>query len=306
LGGISLLGIVVAIVLSREPQEVSRAEPIPLPVEIKSPPSPEEVAAPHLKAANEACRRAIDEHVLALAPFFAEAKQNTPSFAEAALSWGSKWRLIADHVPFAAGGRHEAYIRKKFEQHVFGPPEMERAITQLVRGYLTHVQSIEGRMLVDLRADVADFPETYLLAGFDDARLQKAYDQAITQAMARVGSSLPADIGGQLVSIIAGEVLAQVAIRIGVSAGILGSGAASSWATFGIGLVVGVIIDQIVAWVWDWWADPDQNLVAELNAKLDMMYRLLVSSLRSRLQTFAAERAKLRQATVLELLQRRE
>jgi hypothetical protein len=104
-------------------------------------------------------------------------------------------------------------------------------------------------------------------------------------------------------------VLTQVAVRLGVSAGILGAGASTSWATFGAGLVVGLIVDQLVSWIWDWWADPRGSLATELNAKLDSLHALIVDGdaqtpgLRTALGEFARHRAELRRAAVLDLLQ---
>lgn len=192
---------------------------------------------------------------------------------------------------------------------MFKPPQLEDAIRQVVASYLKHVESIEGQMLVRIRADVAEFPSPYLIAQIDESKLQATYDEALSRAIEATGSNLRTDITTELVSIITGEVLAQVAVRLGVSAGILGTGAASSWATFGIGLVVGLIVDQIVSWVWDWYADPKGNLAVELNGKLDEINRLIVDGsddvqgLRERLRAFAKDRATVRSQAVLEILQ---
>ena len=245
----------------------------------------------------------------ALDGFFADSKKNTRAFADEALSWSSKWRLVADHLPFTRKDRHERFIRQKFEEYVFKQSQLEDAVKQVVKSYLTHVRSIEGKMLVDLRADVADFPSAYLLAQIDENKVQAAFDEAISRAIAATGSSLRADIATELVSIIAGEVLTQVAVRLGVSAGILGTGAASSYVTLGIGLIVSLIVDQIVSWVWDWAADPRGNLAHDLDRKLDQINRLIVDGsndvkgLRARLQEFARERAGFRRQAVLALLQ---
>jgi hypothetical protein len=116
-------------------------------------------------------------------------------------------------------------------------------------------------------------------------------------------------VATQVVSLITGEVLTQVATRLGVSAGILGTGAASSWATFGIGLVVGIIVDQIVAWVWDWYADPTGTLAGQLGTRLDGVNRLIVDGsddvqgLRSRLEAYAEQRAAMRETALLAILQ---
>jgi hypothetical protein len=310
LSGVGLLAVATTMILSRRTAEMPQEQPKSTPAvsaPVIEPPSPETLAAPHLAAADAQCAAIVDRHAKSINAFFDEAKRNTPAFSEAALSWASKWRLIADYTPFTKGGRHEVFIRNKFEEHVFSRNELEVAVTRIVKSYLTQVRSIESRMLVDLRTDVAGFPETYLRVGsLDDSRLQQEYDQALSRSMDATGSRLSGDIGSQLVSVITGEVLAQVAVRMGVSAGILGTGAASSWTTLGIGLVVGVIVDQIIAWIWNWWADPKGDLASELNAKLDSMNRLLREGLRVRLQDFAEERAQLRRQTVLALLRPQE
>jgi hypothetical protein len=300
---VSLAGVTVGVCLSQLRRAQSDATIEPTPARIILPPKPEEVAAAHLNSADRACEAIIEEHVAAIEAFFQQARSNTEAFAKASLGWGSKWRLVSDHLPLAEGGQHERYIREQFEAYVFSREEMEQAVTGLIRNYLAQVQSIENRMLVGLRADVADLGDVYAIAGLDDTQLREAFDQAISQAIASAAGSLPGDIGVQLVSIIGGEVLTQVATRMGISAGILGTGAASSSVTFGVGLVVGVIVDYMVAWVWDWWADPTGELADAMNAKLDAMQKEMEDSLRSRLNTFASERSMLRQSTVLALLQ---
>jgi hypothetical protein len=303
------LGAAVAVLLGRPLLDVVREKPAPTPPQIKVPPPPEELAKPHLDRAEKETKRVIDEHVKDLDAFFTQSKKNTRPFAEEALSWSSKWRLMADYMPFTSKDRHQKFIREKFEEYIFSPAQLEDAVKGSVSSYLVHLRSIEGRMLVDLRADVADFPSSYLLAQVDAARVQAAYDDSLSLAIEATGSSLRADIATELVSIITTEVLTQVAVRLGVSAGILGTGAASGWATFGMGVVVGLIVDQIVSWVWDWWADPKGNLAADLDKKLDEINRLIidgsgnVQGVRGRLQQFARNRDVVRRQAVLALLQ---
>lgn len=275
----------------------------------KPAPSPEEIAGPHLRWAEKQSAQVLDEHLREIDAFFSQAKKNTPEFSERALSFSSKWRLVADHVPFTRGGRHDAFLRTQFEQHLFKPAELGAVIEQVVASYVAHLRSIEGEMLVKVRADVADFPDTYLVAELDEAALAARYDDALSHALAATGSGVRSDVATQVVSLIAGEVLTQVAVKLGVSAGILGTGAASSWATFGIGAVVGLIVDQIVSWVWDWYADPVGSLAKQLNAKLAGLHRLIVDGadgvqgLRTRLRAYAADRARMREAAVLSVLQ---
>src|SRR5207248_874410 len=64
---------------------------------------------PNLDWADEECRKAIAERLKPLEAFFVQAKKRTPTFAEHVLGWGSKWRFVADRMPFTRGGRHDEY-----------------------------------------------------------------------------------------------------------------------------------------------------------------------------------------------------
>jgi hypothetical protein len=304
-----LFGVVCAVVVGRPVIESFRepSHPVATPV-IKLPRTPERVAQPHLNRAEKETERAIDEYIDPINVFFSDSKKNTRGFAEEALSWGSKWRLMVNHVPFTSGGRHERFIRLKFEEYIFSTAQLQQAVEQAVSGYLARVRSIESKMLVDLRADVTDFPSTYVLAKLDDNTLQAEFDQAISQAIQATGSNLQGEVGTQLVSIIVSEVFTQVALRLGVSAGVIGTGAAAGWMTLGIGAVVGLIVDQIVSWVWNWYADPKGSLSKELDNKIDQINRLIVDGsddvqgLRARLTKFAKDRAPVRSNATLRLL----
>ena len=105
----------------------------------------------------------------------------------------------------------------------------------------------------------------------------------------------------------AGEVLAQVAVRLGVSAGILGTGAASGWATFGIGLVAGLVVDQIVSRLWDYFADPELELAIELSRSLSQLRDLICHGdnqtigLDGQFKSWNSQRDTLRRTAVYEL-----
>ena len=163
-------------------------------------------------------------------------------------------------------------------------------------------------MLVELRIDAGDLPASSLLEQ-DDRQLQASYDSALAKAIEESGAKVQDDVAAGIASTVAGEVLTQVALRLGVRAGILAAGAASGALTLGVGLVVSVILDQIVSFAWDWFADPKGNLANEINRKLDEMNRLLVDGstdvkgLRERLRESARERAGIRKTIVLRLLQ---
>jgi hypothetical protein len=232
-------------------------------------------AKPHLDQAQLQVQELIDRGCPQISELFQKARANVPEFSQTCLGWSSKWRLAADAVPFSRGDRHSDYIREQFETQLFRADELERAIKQTIAEFLTEVRSIESHMLVALRADLADFPESDPVQSLDREQLEVKFQEAIQSAAGTVGDDLQSNVNSQLVSLIAGEVLAQVAVRLGVSAGILGTGAASGWVTLGVGVVIGLVIDQIVMWIWDWWYDPNVELAKQLQSKLLLLEQLI-------------------------------
>lgn len=278
-------------------------------------PTPAELAAPHLEWAQRECGLRLYQELTPIEDFFRDAKKHAPEFSKVALSWSSKWRLMADYVPGTKGGRHEKYLRAEFEKLLFTPAQLEQVITRSIRGYQLQIEGIENEMLVRIRAGAREFPDDYKLAAFSKDELQANYEQAIGRVIAKSQRDFARSASGEVVSLIAGEVLTQVAVRLGISAGILGTGAAASPYTLGLGIVVGVIVDQLVSWVWEWAADPKAELTGELNKKFDEIRGLILDGppadkdgqqepgLRARLRTYSEQRGELRRAAVLEMLQ---
>jgi hypothetical protein len=265
-------------------------------------------AGPVLAWADAQSVDAIDGHVRAVNQFFRDAKRRTPAFAKDVLSFSSKWRLVSDKLPFTRSDRHAIYIRDTFGQRVFSAQQVAQALDQVVRNYVATESGIENQMLVRLRADVGDLPAGRI-EGFDDpARLQFAFEQALAKADERVRADLRADLSRESVSLVVGTALQAVLVRLGVSAGILTAGAASSWETFGVGLVACIVVDQIVSWVWNWWRDPVGDLSGRVNEKLTELNVKLVDGdqgrpgLRMTLTEFAHKRAALRRAAVEQLI----
>lgn len=299
-----LVGVVAGVLIVSPLLNVLwRSQPPEKPTDLKA------IVAPHLDSAKTKSEDVIENHLIPIRRFFNESKKNTPAFAAIALGWGSKWRLITDKIPYTQGGQHEVYIRSQFEQTVFDRRALETVVSLAVSEYLADINSIENQMLVDLRADLAGIPGEVPLAQLEESQLKVKFDEAIQNAIAAASGQLKADVSTQLVSIIVGEVLTQVAIRLGVSTALIGGSAIT---TLGVGIVIGLIVDQIVAWVWNWWADPKGELAKKIDVKLDEMCKLIcdgdsagaqrVEGLRQRFQAIALERAGLREKAILELL----
>lgn len=270
-------------------------------------PDPAQLARPHLDWAAAESERAIEEALRPIRTFFRDSKKQTADYAADLLGFRSKMKLVWDTLPLTEKV-HPTFVRTRFEEKIFKPADLEKIVEQTVFGYLQQVAGIEGEMLVRLRTDMADFPDSYPIVGLDRSVLKKSYEDALAVALEASGDDLTHTGSELLVSTVAGEVLTIVALRIGVSAGILGAGGATGTVTLGVGVVVGLIVDQVVSFVWDWYADPQGNLAATLNSKLDDMSLLIVSGpdgrggIKAQLQKLAATRANLRREAILNVL----
>jgi len=306
---------VVAGVLLREPiAERFRDKPAGLtPVNIQLSPDAKKIAAerakPHMDWADAQSLKAVDDHLASLSAYFEEVKKRTPKFAEEVLGWGSKWRVVVDKMPFTRTDRHEKYLRERFEAHIFTSEQLSQSIEAVVKGYISSVQSTEGLMLVKIKADIADLPQASLPQFASKESLELASAEALENAATKVQVDLRNDATRQVASIIAGEVLSMVAVRLGVSGGILAAGAGSSWATLGIGLAVDIIVDWVVEKIWNWWADPVGDMSKMLNGKLDEMHKLIVDGdgtnpgLRGKLLELHEKRKQVRRQAVGDLIE---
>lgn len=268
----------------------------------------EEIASPHLLRCQQRVSLASQSHTEPIVDLLNRAQIKVPKFSKTALSFASKWRLIADSVPYTKGDRNEIYLREEFESIVLRSSDLEEAIQESIASFLQEIRSIENQMLVELRADLDDFPQVDWSKWKDDATLREQFDIAIATAMESSNTDFKNAVGSQLISLIAGEVLTQVAVRVGVSAGILGTGAASGWATLGIGVVAGIVIDQVVSTVWKYWDNPETELTEQIQSQLSNLQRLICEGdettrgLRQHYTRVSEERDSLRRLAIHSLL----
>jgi hypothetical protein len=257
-------------------------------------------ARPHIEKADAESQAGIDTSLRSLQAFFDEAKGHAEAFAYDVLGWTSKYKLIR--------GQHEEFLAETFRKHFFGPDELKQAMTSAVEAYVADLEAIDNRMLVDIRMDVADLPAAATLTKMPIPDLQQRYQSVCSRIAGITGADTAVDVGRLAADMIVSSVVTMMAARMGTSAVVLGAGAASSWWTFGIGIAIGVIVDQIIATVWDWTYDPHGKLVALMEEKIDELQNLVLDGaegkpgLRQELRRYADKRAIVRREAVLELL----
>lgn len=257
-------------------------------------------AKPRIERADAESRQAIDAGLAVVEEFFAAAQAGTDAFADDVLGWYSKYSLIR--------GRHEEFLAESFRRHFFGPEELTEAMRKAVAASIDEFDAIDNRMLVAIRLDVADLPLPSALARLPAPDVESRYRGICGQISGLTDTSLKGDMVRVVSDVIVESVVAMVAARMAASATAVGTGAASGWWTLGIGLVVGVIADQIIAAVWDWAYDPRGKLVEMMHGKIDEVRRLVIEGengqpgLRRELERYADRRAVARRDAVLALL----
>jgi hypothetical protein len=260
-----------------------------------------ERALPLLDQADQEGRQAVADQIQALDTFFDGAKARMPALAESVLGFASEWRLVADHIPYAGAGRHEAFLREQFDRRLFTPEELDQRVRAAVDSYLRAERAIEDRLLVRLRQDLDDIPAALPECRVDLDAVRTGLEHARAETTARVQATLRLDVAREIVVLAAAEVVTRLAIRTALPASLAGSG---PW-TFGLGLAAAVAADQALAWTWDRWTDPRGQLVETLDTSLDELRRRVLDGtpegpgLQKQLEGLARARAARRRAAVL-------
>lgn len=230
------------------------------------------IADNHLDWADQASVQVAEEELRPLLVFFDDARQNTRRFAQETLSFDSKLKLVTDF--FTQNEEHPRFLKNRFESLVFVQEDLDRAVQGVVASYLKRLDDVESQMLVRMKADLATLPETSL-AGDLAPGLSDRLEAVIRDAITATQTELQASVGVEIVSFLAGEVVTQATLHLATSSGILGAGALSGTATFGVTVVVGLIVDQIVSEIYNDAFDPIGKLSGTLNERLTEMERLI-------------------------------
>lgn len=286
------IGIIIAMALRSAGPSSS---PLVLPAATKS---AHDVVREHTAWADSQGKIGLDGRVAELREFFAEARQHTRPFAEQVLSFDSKWKLVSQKV--FGGDGHTQFVREQFDKHLFTNEALDAAVANAVDGYLRYLEDVDSQLLVRLQTDLADLPPGTAPQLTDREQLRAILADALSRALESVHAEFRGTVGCEVVGWFAGEVLWNAMTRLATSAGVLGTGAAASWATFGTSIIVSIIVDYVVAWVYDQVFDPAGELSRMLDGKLTELEENILSGdadhpgLVARLRDYAAHRAAAR------------
>ena len=257
-----------------------------------------------LDQADRDAHQAVSGQVATIAILFDAAKKQTPALAGEVLTWSGHLRFLIDHVPGAGTGRHAAFLDAAVARHLFRPEQLTAHLDAAVRAYLQAEHTIEDRLLVQLRQDLANLTVPGSGPVLDTKAVSAALDRLTQVTVAQACVGLRVDVCRELVSWVVCEVAGRIAIRVVVPEALV----ASAPATMGVGLAAAVVVDQAIAWTWDYWADPRGAMTRALNSQLDeCAQRVLVGTreapgLQPRLEAWAHTRAVQRRAVILQAI----
>lgn len=178
------------------------------------------------------------------------------AFAEDILTLGSKGRLIWSKMPFTDRDGYKKHVSHLFSTHLFTAEELGAEFKRAVEGSLKDVEAIENQLAVELQEIITGTSATPGLR----ATALEAFRGAMEKIVAAGQTDAGKDVGKLVASEIVSQIGMQVLVRVGVSAGLLGAGAATSWWTFGAGAVIGLLAD----YAWGWIDNPEANIQREV------------------------------------------
>lgn len=241
------------------------------------------IVAPRLEIAQEEALEALKKRTQQVADFFTERQKHLHEYAERVLSLKSKWELAWSKMPKADKDGHTKFLKDEFAKIVFSEAELTKAITQATEDYVRDVNAIENALLTKVRADIQDFPEcaAILSATNSDDLFRARFASTVTQLSQSTQTDLQAAagqlVGSEIAAVIAIQVGKAIATRLGVSAGIIGTGTALGPETLGVSIIAGVVVDQAVSWVVGWFYDPTAEIEGKLRTQLEGLSTLIVN-----------------------------
>ncbi|HMP58409.1 MAG TPA: hypothetical protein PKD86_03555 [Gemmatales bacterium] len=252
-----------------------------------------------LDAADAASQQAMADSQVGLHQFFASRHGSARKYAGVVLSFKGKWIYVKSCFPWAEGNEHAQFLMEEFRAQVFRPEELQACMADCIQGYLSRLRGIENQLLVEIRQDLSEgewaFPSG-LQPLMDQRHLQHAFDRRLGDVQGLVGQDVSLRLGKEFLSLAAGDLAGHLLVKVGLalagrtatSASLLGAGAATGWATLGVGLAAAVVIDLALdAALSAAGYDPEAVVAEKIGAELANMERMLLDGVPEAVSAFA-------------------
>lgn len=218
-----------------------------------------ERARPMIEEVATGTRTAAADAAFPVQDFLRERRARARDFATELLSLAGKWEYVKGSL---GAGDHALYMQECFARHIFRPEELQAVLESSVGRYVGVAEGLENRLLLELRADLADGAMAapgYLPSLASEAEFRERFDETLAAIAPVVAADLGADLGKEVVSMVglqvASRIVAEIgtalAAELGVSGGLLGTGTLSGPASWGIGIAAAILADQLLTWAME-------------------------------------------------------
>lgn len=209
---------------------------------------------PLLEQADRRAAQLLDKHLASIHAFLDQRKAGSRAFAERMLSIRGKWEALKSLI--GDDSDYTAFLQEAFAEHLFPMDELKKVVDAAVRSYLAELESIDDDLLVRLRADLGDdaLPRIAIPALSSEQALRNHYHELSQRVAQDMRFDLAVLAGRELFSWPAGNIAtdltmqvgAALATRLGISTALFEAGAASTWETLGISLIVSFVLDAVI------------------------------------------------------------
>lgn len=223
----------------------------------------------HSAWAEQAAEERLALPLITVQEFFSAARGRTRPLAESILGWRSKWHLGSDWV--RGSEDHPAWLQAQFEVQLFSEQELQECFNAALSIYFSELKEIESEFLLRVERDLEALSAHEIGAEIDVTHLRSTLHETLAQCQSAAQADLQATVAIEALSWVTGELMTVVIAQLSVSAGLIGAGASTSWATFGLGLVASVAADYAINKFYDYQFAPTDKLQHRLIECLDII-----------------------------------
>lgn len=203
-----------------------------------------------VEQAREKNSAAVERAEQELREMFREMRSNVPAFVSDMNGLWTKCKivmnLVADAWPWQADrNRVRRMVEEKWAQHLMKPEKLEGRIKGVLDEFGRELQAERNLLLVDVGNVLREVRVEKAQAGVDVRQVyEKRFEETLKPLLAKL---LETEAASLVISEAAGVVIVNLVTYVATKAGVLAAGGLSGAATFGIGLVVGLIVDWIIS-----------------------------------------------------------
>lgn len=198
------------------------------------------------------CEKALEARANELEAWYLADKTRTEAMAAELNSLKGKWIMAKTTVSGNEKERKD-FFQSVSKEYLHSSQDCEKQTAMVVAELLRDWTDVEDKLAIELACPKLGHTQT-------DEKVQTGEHIVVDHT-----STLQKQITADIASFIGGEVVTCGVTALGVSAGVLGTGAVLSAETFGISLVVGVAVDLGV----NWYMDTEGTIKKALDEKIE-------------------------------------